>query len=107
MPISIDAGIYSLLGDVEQEQVVEQEQSTEQVTTGQGLIPPRSSSDPPGLSYKTICISMYLDDLAELDSAVKRCQTGGLRRMSRSQLIRIALSRLDIEALLAEMRGQR
>jgi hypothetical protein len=107
--MSIDAGIYSLMGDVAPEQEQEQvavavavEQSTSSIATS-----PLPSPDPPGLSYKTICISMYLDDLAELDSAVKRCQTGGLRKMSKSQLIRIALSRLDVEALITEMRGQR
>lgn len=57
--------------------------------------------------FLTLCISTYPEDLAALDAAVANCQRAGLTRMSRSQLLRIALKRLDLEQVIAELRGVR
>lgn len=57
----------------------------------------------PSPKYKVICISMYIDDVSALTNAVKRCRRAGLSRMSKSQLIRIALQRLDLDAVIADM----
>lgn len=56
----------------------------------------------PALPYKVVCISMYHADIAALDERVALCRAGGLTRMSKSQLIRIALRRLDLEAVIAD-----
>jgi hypothetical protein len=45
--------------------------------------------------YKSICVSMYLDDIAQLDAKVADLKARGYRRTSRAQLIRLALSLLD------------
>jgi hypothetical protein len=49
--------------------------------------------------YEVICISMYTDDLARLDAAVKRLKKKGHRKMSRSALIRYALDTMDEDGL--------
>lgn len=55
---------------------------------------------PTARGYRQICVSMYDTDLAVLDTYVHRCKVGGLTRMSRSRLIALAVSRLDIDALI-------
>ncbi len=50
--------------------------------------------------YTVICVSTYWTDLAALDAAVERLKAAGLRRASRSWLIRVAIARLDLEAVL-------
>lgn len=47
--------------------------------------------------YKVICISMYTSDIEQLDAKVTALKRRGLPRMSRSQLIRLALSTFNIE----------
>lgn len=47
--------------------------------------------------YKVICISLYVEDLAELDAKVLEIRRRGLRGMTRSQLIRLALRAVDPE----------
>lgn len=49
--------------------------------------------------YKIICISMYTEDIAELDAKVAELKRRGLTKMSKSELIRIALRALDIDAV--------
>lgn len=51
---------------------------------------------PAPTDYKAICISMYLDDLAELDRMVETLKARGVRRATRSALIRYALAQLDM-----------
>lgn len=51
--------------------------------------------------YVTICISTYPGDLLHLDRAVARLQAAGVRRASRSRLIRAAIMELDVDALIA------
>lgn len=57
--------------------------------------------------YVTLCISTYPEDLAALDAAVAQCTRAGIPKMSRSRLMRIALKRLDLEQVIAELRGVR
>lgn len=47
-------------------------------------------------SYKAVCISMYVGDLATLDARVARLKARGVRGASRSALIRYALAQLDV-----------
>ncbi len=49
--------------------------------------------------YDVICISLYSEDLAELDAKVEALKANGHRRVSRSSLIRLALKHLDIDTL--------
>lgn len=47
--------------------------------------------------YKVICISMYTDDLKQLDSMVDELKARGLTKASRSALIRHALGNVDLD----------
>jgi hypothetical protein len=47
--------------------------------------------------YKVICISMYMQDLAELDRMVDSLKAKGITKANRSALIRHALASVDLE----------
>lgn len=47
--------------------------------------------------YKVICISMYTDDLANLDEMVDALKARGLTKANRSALIRHALEQVDLD----------
>ena len=47
--------------------------------------------------YDVICISLYKEDLAQLDQMVAKLKKKGHRRISRSALIRYALDHVDIK----------
>lgn len=47
--------------------------------------------------YKIICISMYNEDLEQLDALVTALKARGLTKASRSALIRHALSLVDVD----------
>lgn len=47
--------------------------------------------------YKVICISMYTDDLENLDGMVDELKKRGLTKANRSALIRHALSLVDLD----------
>ena len=49
--------------------------------------------------YKVICISMYNQDIEELDAKVAELKRRGWTKANKSQLIRLALSQLDLENL--------
>ncbi|MGE0868931.1 MAG: hypothetical protein AB7P03_10220 [Kofleriaceae bacterium] len=49
--------------------------------------------------YKVICISMYTRDLEELDAKVAELKRRGWTKASKSQLIRLALSQIDLDKL--------
>jgi hypothetical protein len=49
--------------------------------------------------YKVICISMYTRDLEELDAKVAELKRRGWTKANKSQLIRLALSQIDLEKL--------
>ena len=47
--------------------------------------------------YKVICISLYKEDLTRLDEMVTLLKSRGLTKVSRSALIRFALSKVDLD----------
>ncbi len=49
--------------------------------------------------YKVICISMYTRDLEDLDAKVAGLKRRGWTKANKSQLIRLALSQIDIDKL--------
>jgi hypothetical protein len=49
--------------------------------------------------YKVICISMYTEDLARLDSMVDQLKARGLTKANRSALIRYALGAIDLDSV--------
>src|ERR1700689_4705142 len=49
--------------------------------------------------YKVICISMYMRDLEDLDAKVAELKRRGWTKANKSQLIRLALSQIDIDKL--------
>jgi hypothetical protein len=57
------------------------------------------SSAPKPTHYKVICISMYNRDLEELDAKVTELKKRGWTKANKSQLIRLALSQLDLDRL--------
>lgn len=55
-----------------------------------------SPADKPS-HYKVICISMYNDDLEQLDAMVEALKARGLTKANRSALIRHALGQVDLD----------
>jgi hypothetical protein len=49
--------------------------------------------------YKVICISLYNTDLAALAVMVAELKRRGITRANKSWLIRLALSRLDLDTI--------
>jgi hypothetical protein len=58
-----------------------------------------SKGQPRPTHYKIICISMYTRDLEELDAKVAELKRRGWTKANKSQLIRLALSQLDLDKL--------
>jgi len=50
--------------------------------------------------YKVICISMYTRDIEELEAKVAELKRRGWTKANKSQLIRIALSQVDLDKLV-------
>lgn len=46
--------------------------------------------------YKVICISLYNEDLAQLDAMVSELKQRGFTKANRSALIRLALEQVDL-----------
>ena len=49
--------------------------------------------------YKVICISIYTRDLEELEAKVAELKRRGWTKANKSQLIRLALSQIDLDKL--------
>ena len=49
--------------------------------------------------YKVICISMYTKDIENLEATVAELKRRGYTKANKSQLIRYALSQVDIDKL--------
>ena len=64
-------------------------------------LPPRHASR---RRYVVLAVSTYRRDLAALDAAVDRVRAAGARRANRSWLIRVAIARLDLDAVIAAER---
>ena len=47
-------------------------------------------------NYKTVCISLYLKDIENLEAKVAELKRRGHMKTNKSQLIRYALDRLDL-----------
>lgn len=59
----------------------------------------RRTTGPRPTHYKVICISMYTRDIDELEAKVSELKRRGWTKANKSQLIRLALSQLDLEKL--------
>jgi hypothetical protein len=60
---------------------------------------PKRAKPPRPTHYKVICISMYTRDLEELDAKVAELKRRGWTKANKSQLIRLALSQMDVTKL--------
>ena len=60
---------------------------------------PAEARKPRPTHYKVICISMYTRDLEDLDAKVAELKRRGWTKANKSQLIRLALSQIDIDKL--------
>ena len=58
-----------------------------------------ASKAPRPTHYKVICISMYTRDIEDLDAKVAELKRRGWTKANKSQLIRLALSQIDIDKL--------
>ncbi len=47
--------------------------------------------------YKIMCVSMYLKDIKELEEKVAALKARGYTRANKSQLIRMALRRINVD----------
>ena len=59
-----------------------------------------------GPGYKVVCISIYNDDLAELDDRVDDLKARGATKASRSALIRCALRAYKQDDALKELKSR-
>ena len=59
----------------------------------------KADAAPRPTHYKVICISMYTRDIEELDAKVAELKRRGWTKANKSQLIRLALAQLDLDAL--------
>ena len=64
----------------------------------QGDDAPRRGAAKP-THYKVICISMYNRDIEELEAKVAELKRRGWTKANKSQLIRLALSQIDLDKL--------
>jgi hypothetical protein len=60
---------------------------------------PRAPAAPKPTHYKVICISMYNRDIEELEAKVAELKRRGWTKANKSQLIRLALSQIDLDKL--------
>ena len=64
------------------------------------LSEPRATpAAPKPTHYKVICISMYNRDIEELEAKVAELKRRGWTKANKSQLIRLALSQIDLDKL--------
>ena len=59
--------------------------------------PARKKKKPKPTHYKVVCISMYTKDIEQLEAKVAELKRRGHTRANKSQLIRFALSQVDID----------
>jgi hypothetical protein len=65
---------------------------------GEEDAPRRRGAEKP-THYKVICISMYNRDIEELEAKVAELKRRGWTKANKSQLIRLALSQIDLDKL--------
>lgn len=61
--------------------------------------PKRKSSKSKPTHYKVVCISLYTQDIENLEATVAELKRRGYTKANKSQLIRQALRQLDIDKL--------
>lgn len=61
----------------------------------QAAVPPRAEKEKPA-HYKIVCISLYNEDIARLESLVRAWKKMGHTKANKSQVIRVALEQLDL-----------
>jgi hypothetical protein len=68
---------------------------------GDDALPRREAdaSKPKPTHYKVVCISLYTRDIENLEATVAELKRRGYTKANKSQLIRMALSQLDIDKL--------
>lgn len=59
---------------------------------------PKNPSEKP-THYKVICISMYTTDIERLEEKVAELKRRGYTKANKSQLIRMALSQIDLDKI--------
>jgi len=59
----------------------------------------RRATRPKPTHYKVVCISLYTQDIENLESTVAELKNRGYTKANKSQLIRYALRQLDIDKL--------
>lgn len=56
---------------------------------------PKAGKSPKPTHYKIVCISLYTEDLERLEGLTKTLRLRGVRRVSKSQVVRQALALLE------------
>jgi hypothetical protein len=64
-----------------------------------GRASPAPPARPKPTHYKVVCISLYTRDIENLEATVAELKRRGHTKANKSQLIRYALSQLDIDKL--------
>jgi hypothetical protein len=64
-----------------------------------GRTEPAAPVKPKPTHYKVVCISLYTRDIENLEATVAELKRRGYTKANKSQLIRMALSQLDIDKL--------
>lgn len=54
-------------------------------------------------TYRTICISLYVEELVALDAKVAALKAAGYRKANRSTVLALAATQIDDETLVALM----
>jgi hypothetical protein len=62
-------------------------------------VAPRGKAKAKPTHYKVVCISLYTKDIEQLEETVAELKRRGYTKANKSQLIRYALSQLDIDKL--------
>lgn len=59
-------------------------------------------SKPPSKPHKTVCISMYVEDMELAEQIINGLKRDGFTNMNRSRLIRLAIQQFDATKLNPE-----
>lgn len=61
--------------------------------------PAKKAKKPKPTHYKVVCISLYTQDIANLEAKVAELKRRGYTKANKSQLIRLALRNLDLDSV--------
>ncbi len=67
------------------------------VTRVEAPVPPRKPEKAKPVHYKIVCISLYNEDIARLEERVAELKRRGHTKANKSELIRFALSQVDLD----------